>query len=54
MIVNCVAYQEGRKLRMNFEHMPELEWGLGYPLALGLMGVCCGSLYLRFRKAGWL
>lgn len=39
---------------MNFEHMPELEWGLGYPLALGLMGVCCGSLYLRFRKAGWL
>lgn len=39
---------------MNFEHMPELEWGLGYPLALGLMGICCGGLYLRFRKAGWL
>nr|WP_299240115.1 magnesium/cobalt transporter CorA [uncultured Halomonas sp.] len=39
---------------MNFEHMPELDWKLGYPLALGLMGVVCGGLYYRFRKAGWL
>ncbi|MGC3872902.1 magnesium/cobalt transporter CorA [Halomonas sp. GXIMD04776] len=39
---------------MNFEHMPELDWKLGYPLALGLMGIACGGLYYRFRKAGWL
>ena len=39
---------------MNFEHMPELDWKLGYPLALGLMGTACGGLYYRFRKAGWL
>ncbi|MCP1364131.1 magnesium and cobalt transport protein CorA, partial [Halomonas sp. BBD48] len=39
---------------MNFEHMPELSWKLGYPMALGLMGAACGGLYYRFRKAGWL
>lgn len=39
---------------MNFEHMPELGWAPGYPLALGLMVLACGGLYLRFRKAGWL
>lgn len=39
---------------MNFEHMPELDWKLGYPIALGLMGAACGGLYYRFRKAGWL
>jgi magnesium transporter len=39
---------------MNFEHMPELTWRLGYPLALLLMAVACGLLYLRFRRSGWL
>jgi magnesium transporter len=39
---------------MNFTHMPELDWRLGYPLALGIMGTVCGALYLRFRRAGWL
>jgi magnesium transporter len=39
---------------MNFEHMPELEWTLGYPLALFLMAVACFLLYRQFRRAGWL
>jgi len=39
---------------MNFEHMPELEWAFGYPLAVGLMTVIDTVLFLRFRKAGWL
>ncbi|HEX6956808.1 MAG TPA: magnesium/cobalt transporter CorA [Ferrovibrio sp.] len=39
---------------MNFEHMPELTWRYGYPLALGLMAAVCGILYWRFRKSGWL
>jgi magnesium transporter len=39
---------------MNFKHMPELDWRFGYPAALLLMVVVCGSLYRRFKKAGWL
>lgn len=39
---------------MNFTHMPELDWRLGYPLALAMMVLACGGLYRRFRKAGWL
>ena len=39
---------------MNFDHMPELRWTFGYPLALGLMLVLCVSLYRYFRKIGWL
>ncbi|MGM0535729.1 MAG: magnesium/cobalt transporter CorA [Pseudomonadota bacterium] len=39
---------------MNFTHMPELDWRLGYPLALLMMGSACGWLYWRFRRAGWL
>jgi len=39
---------------MNFEHMPELKWAYGYPLALGLIGATCGLLYWRFRRSGWL
>jgi magnesium transporter len=39
---------------MNFEIMPELKWGLGYPLALLLM-VCSALLpYLYFKRRGWL
>ena len=39
---------------MNFEHMPELESTLGYPLVLALMLVLCFALYRYFRRAGWL
>jgi magnesium transporter len=39
---------------MNFRHMPELRWELGYPGALLLMGVICATLYRYFRRAGWL
>jgi magnesium transporter len=39
---------------MNFEHMPELGWVAGYPLALATMFGACALLYWRFRKAGWL
>ena len=39
---------------MNFEHMPELKWPFGYPMALGLIGTVCGVMYWRFRKSGWL
>jgi magnesium transporter len=39
---------------MNFEHMPELGWTYGYPLALGVMVVLCALLFRYFRRAGWL
>jgi magnesium transporter len=39
---------------MNFRHMPELGWHVGYPLALGSMALVCFLLYRNFRKAGWL
>ncbi|UJV39747.1 magnesium and cobalt transport protein CorA [Streptomyces sp. AMCC400023] len=39
---------------MNFENMPELGWTFGYPFAIGLMGVVCGSLYVIFKRRDWL
>lgn len=39
---------------MNFEHMPELKWHFGYPLALGLVATAAFLLHRRFRRAGWL
>ena len=39
---------------MNFEHMPELEWELGYPLAIALMVAVSLSLYLLFKRRGWI
>jgi magnesium transporter len=39
---------------MNFEHMPELEWELGYPLVLLVMAVACTGLYRYFKRVGWL
>jgi magnesium transporter len=39
---------------MNFDHMPELRWELGYPMALGLMAIIVGALFWRFKRAGWL
>ncbi len=39
---------------MNFEHMPELRWTYGYPLALALMGSACLVLWRYFKRVGWL
>jgi len=39
---------------MNFTHMPELHWTLGYPFAIVLMGIGCTSLYLIFKRRDWL
>jgi magnesium transporter len=39
---------------MNFRHMPELRWLYGYPLALALMLVSSVTLYLLFKRRGWL
>jgi magnesium transporter len=39
---------------MNFEHMPELEWEAGYPLAIAVMVVACVSLWRYFKRVGWL
>jgi magnesium transporter len=39
---------------MNFEHMPELTWRYGYPLAVALMLVVCVALYRAFKRSGWL
>ncbi|MEU5895456.1 MULTISPECIES: magnesium and cobalt transport protein CorA [Streptomyces] len=39
---------------MNFDHMPELHWRFGYPLAMSLITVACVALYRGFRRNGWL
>jgi magnesium transporter len=39
---------------MNFDHMPELRWTLGYPAVLAVMALICAGLYRYFRRAGWL
>jgi len=39
---------------MNFEHMPELKWPIGYPLSLAMMFGIDLVLFFRFRKAGWI
>ncbi|MER8153803.1 magnesium and cobalt transport protein CorA [Streptomyces sp. NPDC094472] len=39
---------------MNFTHMPELDWVWGYPFAIVLMAVVCVSLYVIFKRRGWL
>ncbi|MFE6281692.1 magnesium and cobalt transport protein CorA [Streptomyces sp. NPDC057877] len=39
---------------MNFDHMPELHWVWGYPFAVALMGLVCVSLYVVFKRRGWL
>lgn len=39
---------------MNFRNMPELHWYFGYPFALGLMVLVCLSLYVVFKRRGWL
>lgn len=39
---------------MNFEHMPELKWPLGYPFAVGLMILTAVGLLVWFRRRHWL
>lgn len=39
---------------MNFDHMPELHWIVGYPFAVVLMALMSAALYLVFKRRGWL
>jgi magnesium transporter len=39
---------------MNFEHMPELHWLLGYPMAVLLMVGVSWTLWRLFKRSGWL
>jgi len=39
---------------MNFTHMPELRWRLGYPFALSLMVVITVVGYRYFKRKDWL
>jgi magnesium transporter len=39
---------------MNFEHMPELDWRIGYPLALAAMVSAAAIPYWYFKRRGWL
>jgi magnesium transporter len=39
---------------MNFEHMPELDSRIGYPLALAAMLLAVLLLHRFFRRVGWL
>ncbi|MFE3559658.1 magnesium/cobalt transporter CorA [Streptomyces sp. NPDC059193] len=39
---------------MNFDHMPELKWGLGYPAVVLVMVGACLGLHRLFKRRGWL
>ncbi len=39
---------------MNFKFMPELDWAMGYPYALGIMLASALGPMWYFRKRGWL
>jgi magnesium transporter len=39
---------------MNFDHMPELHWVIGYPMAIALMAGTAGLMYAIFKRKGWL
>ncbi len=39
---------------MNFEHMPELKWRLGYFLVLGIMIVIGLIMAAFFKRKKWL
>jgi magnesium transporter len=39
---------------MNFEHMPELKWSFGYPMALGLMVLAAILPFVFFKWKKWL
>jgi magnesium transporter len=39
---------------MNFDQIPELHWGYGYPFALVVMAVSVVALFTYFRRKGWI
>ncbi len=39
---------------MNFQHMPELSWELGYPISILMMILSAAGTYLFFKRKGWL
>ncbi|WP_426996493.1 magnesium/cobalt transporter CorA [Pseudarthrobacter sp. N5] len=39
---------------MNFDHMPELHWVFGYPMAIALMAGMAALMYAIFNRKGWL
>jgi len=39
---------------MNFKHMPELDWEMGYPFALSLMALSVTVPFWFFHRKGWL
>jgi magnesium transporter len=39
---------------MNFRHMPELRWQLGYPVALVTMFGAATGVWWFFRRKDWL
>ncbi len=39
---------------MNFHHMPELAWSWSYPTLLVVIVVVATSMYIMFRRRGWL
>jgi magnesium transporter len=39
---------------MNFRILPELDWSLGYPMALVLMMISAVTPFWYFRRRGWL
>jgi magnesium transporter len=39
---------------MNFRVMPELDWSIGYPIAIALMTTSAFGPFMYFKKKGWL
>ena len=39
---------------MNFRHMPELDWTIGYPLAILSLVAIDTLLFVRFRRGKWI
>jgi magnesium transporter len=39
---------------MNFQRMPGVDAGWGFPTVVGLMALVAGTLYGLFRRSGWL
>ena len=39
---------------MNFEHMPELKWLYGYPMALTIMLISAIGPLIYLRRRGWV
>ena len=39
---------------MNFKHMPELDWSIGYPLVIFTMFAIDALLFVRFRRVNWV